>query len=68
MLSQATISERILEVVRANPGCTLEEVIQQLPDVQWSDVFLEMHTLRRLGQLELYRTTLGWKIVLIPSQ
>jgi hypothetical protein len=60
-MQQITIGDRILEVVSANPGCTLDEVSQQLPDLQWNDLFLEMHTLRRLGQLQLNRITLGWK-------
>jgi len=53
MLSQATISDRILEVVRANPDCTLDEVAQQLPDLPWSDVFIEVDRLNRLGRLRL---------------
>ncbi|MBU6435383.1 MAG: hypothetical protein KGS09_19565 [Nitrospirae bacterium] len=59
MLQQATIGGRILEVVRANPDCTLEEVTQQLPDLYWSDVFLEVEILRRLGQLRLTQSSLG---------
>ena len=47
MVSQASISERILEVVRANPDCTLEEVAQQLPDFGWSEVFVAVDHLIR---------------------
>lgn len=53
MLQQASIGERILEVVRAHPDCTLEEVTHQLPDLYWSDVFLEVDRLSRLGHLRL---------------
>jgi hypothetical protein len=55
MVSQASISERILEVVRANPDCTLEEVAQQLPDFGWSEVFVAVDHLSRSGRLRLIR-------------
>ena len=32
MLQEGTIGDRILEIVRANPDCTLEEVTRQLPE------------------------------------
>ena len=53
MLSEAPISDRILEVVRANPDCSLDEVVQHLPDLPWSDVFMEVDRLNRLGRLRL---------------
>ena len=49
MPQQAPIGDRILEVVRAHPDCTVEEVTQQLPDLYWSDVFLEVERLSRSG-------------------
>lgn len=53
MLSAAPISDRVLEVVRTNPNCTLDEVVDHLPDVPWSDVFMEVDRLNRLGRLRL---------------
>ena len=47
MLSAALISDRVLEVVRTNPHCSLDEVVQQLPDLHWSDVFMEVERLNR---------------------
>ena len=67
-MQQTTIGDRVLEVVGANPGCNMEKVLEQLPDLQWSYVFLEVVTLRRLGQLELNETTLGWTMTLSPPQ
>jgi hypothetical protein len=64
---QTTIGERILDVVRATPGCNLEEVTRQLPDLPWSQVFREVVTLRWLGQLELNESTLGLTTTLSPS-
>ena len=53
MQSQLPIGDRILEVVRANPDCSLDEVVQKLPDLQWSDVFMAVDRLNRLGRLRL---------------
>ena len=53
MLSELAIGDRILEVVRTNPDCSLDEVVQQLPDLLWSDVFMEVDRLNRLGRLRL---------------
>ena len=59
MLQQATIGDRILKIVRTNPDSTLEEVTRQLPELYWSDVFLEVDRLRRSGQLQLAQSSLG---------
>ena len=57
--SQLTIGNRVLEVVRANPGCTVEAVTQQLQDVSWTDVFIEVDRLRRSGNLRLFQSRFG---------
>ena len=64
MRPQATIGERILELVRANPDCTMEDVMQQLPELSWSDVFLEVERLARVGQLRLIQNSLLLAITL----
>jgi hypothetical protein len=57
-LQQATIGERIVDLVRANPDCTLDELMEQLPDLNWSDVFLEVDRLNRSGHLRLIQDNL----------
>ena len=59
MVQQLTIGHRVLEVVRANPGCTVEAVTQQLQDVSWTDVFIEVDRLRRSGNLRLFQSRFG---------
>jgi hypothetical protein len=59
MLQQGTVGDQILDVVRANPDCTLEEVTRQLSELYWSEVFLEVERLSRLGQLRLIQSSLG---------
>ena len=39
MLQQGTTGDRILEIVRAGPDCTLEEVTPQLPELYWAEYF-----------------------------
>jgi len=53
MLQQVTIGDHILELVRANPDCTLEEVTQQFPELHWYDVYIEVERLSRSGHLRL---------------
>ena len=53
MRSELPIGDRILEVVRTHPDCSLDEVVQELPDVLWSDVFMAVDRLNRLGRLRL---------------
>lgn len=53
MLQQGTTDYQILEVVRAHPDCTLEEVTQKLPTLHWSDVFVAVEFLSRSGHLRL---------------
>mgnify|MGYP001590279374 CR=1 FL=1 len=59
MPQQKTIADRILEVVRLNPECSLEELIQGLRELKWCDVLEEVHQLRQSGQLRLSQSSLG---------
>jgi len=67
MLQEATISDRILEVVRVNPDCTLEEIAQQFPELHWYDVFIESERLSRSGHLRLiHKSVLSTIILHLP--
>ena len=60
MLQQVTtIGDQILEVMKAHPDCTLEEVIHQLPEWDWLEVFLEVDRLNRKNRLRLSQSSLG---------
>ncbi|BCA54581.1 hypothetical protein W02_17210 [Nitrospira sp. KM1] len=63
-MSYQTAANQILEVVIANPDCTLDELSERLPDMHWSDVFLEVDRLSRKGQLLLIRTSSGFTTTL----
>ena len=55
MLQQGPFGDQILEMVRANPDCTLEEVRQQLPNLHPFALYLEVERLRRLGHLRMVK-------------
>jgi hypothetical protein len=59
MPRQETVARQILEMVRANPECTLEELTLGLVEFHWSDVFLEVDHLCRSGQLRLKQGSHG---------
>jgi len=59
MQQQGPLSDRILEAVRANPGCTLDELMCRLSGVSWSEVFLQVDHLSRSGQLQLTKRSPG---------
>ena len=58
-LQQETFANQSLEVVRRNPDCTLDQLIQCLRELCWSDVLFEVHKLSRSGQLRLTESSLG---------
>ena len=67
MLQQTTIADRILELVKANPDCTLEEVAQQFPDLDWFDVYSKVERLSRSGHLQLiHKSVLSTIILRLP--
>ena len=53
MTLESTLSDRILEAVSDAPGCRIEEVVCQFPDLTWKQVFREVARLSRNGQLRL---------------
>ena len=61
-----TIAEQILQVVRAHPGCGLDDLSERLPALQWSDVFVEVDRLSRLGALRVMRPNPGFLLTLHP--
>ena len=63
-MEQATIGDQILEAVRAHPDCTLGEVMQQLADLDWADVYLEVDRLSRSGHLRLIQDNVQFSTTL----
>ena len=64
MSQPVTVAERILHTVRGIPDCTLEELTHRLPDLSWSEVFLEVDRLSRSGQLILTQSSVRFSTIL----
>ena len=54
------VTDQILEFVKAHPHCTLDEVTLRLQEWNWSEVFIEVDRLNRLGRLRLTRSGAGF--------
>lgn len=54
------VTDQILEFVKAHPNCTLDEVTLRLQEWNWSEVFIEVDRLNRLGRLRLIRSGTGF--------
>jgi hypothetical protein len=59
MIEQDTITNRILDVVRQVPDCTLDELTRNCPDLPWNQIFLEVDRLSRAGELRLTSKGVG---------
>ncbi len=59
-----TIASKILLVVSAHPGCGLDDLVERLSDVQWSDVFVEVDRLSRAGELRITKPNSGFLVML----
>jgi len=58
-MQPSTIGDQILEAVRANPDCTLDQLIFKVSGASWSEVFLEVDRMSRSGQLRLTKSRSG---------
>ncbi len=45
--------DQTMEVIVRSPGCTMEELVIECPDLTWNQVFNELDRLSRLGHIKL---------------
>jgi len=64
---QGTVADRILKAVRRAPGCQLDDLEHSCPDLTWNQVFLEIDSLSRTGQVRLTAKGLGVYTVKLPT-
>jgi hypothetical protein len=50
---EPTLSDRILEAVSEAPGCRIEDVVGNFPDLTWNQIFRELGRLSRNRQVRL---------------
>lgn len=47
------VNEKIMQVVFRSPGCLLEDVVLECPDLTWNQVLCELDRMSRSGQVLL---------------
>ena len=60
MPEHSTAADEILDMVKAHPGCTLDESTHYLKKSNWCEVFIEVDHLSRIGRLRLTRSGTGF--------
>ena len=50
---ESTLTDRILEAVSKAPGCRIEDVVGNFPDLTWNRIFRELGRLSRNRQVRL---------------
>lgn len=60
MPEQSTAADEILDMVKAHPGCTMDELTHYLKKSNWCEVFIEVDHLSRVGRLRLARSGAGF--------
>ena len=52
-MTQTATTQAVMDIVRRSPGCDLEEIVHQCPDLTWNQIFLEIDRLSRAGNVIL---------------
>ena len=66
MLTQPSISERILDAIRKGTGQDLDSLMSDLPDLTWNQVFGEIDRLSRAGQIIVTCKSGGHYVLQMP--
>lgn len=67
MASPSPTTQRILGEVARLHGCDMDQLAQNLPDLSWNQVFLEIDRLSREGEVLVTFATRGRYIIQLPS-
>ena len=63
MMTQMTTTQAVMDIVFRSPGCDLEKIIQDCPQLTWNQIFLEIDRLSRDGEVILNLQQPGHYIV-----
>lgn len=58
----------ILEQLRASGQCTVEEMLERVPELTWGQLFLAMDVLSRRGEVELSREGFTYCLRMRPGR
>jgi hypothetical protein len=64
----ASMEEAVLDRLQSSGPCSMEDLVMQLPNFSWSQVFLTVDRMSRVGLLLLQRRTGSAYYVALPSQ
>jgi hypothetical protein len=67
MASLEPVTDRILGEVQRTHECDLDSLTQRLPDLSWSQVFLEVDRLSRRGEVLVSFGTGGRYVIRLPD-
>ena len=59
MASYEDVGRRVMEIIIRSPGCDVEEVALECPDLTWNQIFFELDRLSRSGEVVLKQTGPG---------
>ena len=66
LANQDNLRKRLLDIVRKQKMCDLDELILECTSYSWTDVFLEVDQLSRSGELRLLCKKAGEYAVTLP--
>lgn len=52
-MRQMATAQAVMDIVRRSPGCDLEDIIHECPELTWNQVFFEIDRLSREGDVIL---------------
>jgi hypothetical protein len=67
MAPQAPVTERILGTIKHTHGCDLDTLAENLPELTWNQVFLEIDRLSREGEILVTFGTGGRYKIQLPE-
>ena len=67
LANQNNLRKRLLDIVRKQKMCDLDELILECTSYSWTDVFLEVDQLSRSGELRLLCKKAGEYAVTLPQ-
>lgn len=56
---QSSIADQIFLAMQDASSCPLDELVLSLPGFRWSQIFLEVDRLRRMGQVQVMALGVG---------
>jgi hypothetical protein len=60
-------AQLILEELQRSGRCTVEEMLERVPQLTWSQLFLAMDLLSRRGEIELTREGFTYSLRMRPA-